>query len=198
MKTMRWTMTVLGWTLLGAVACAGAENGDRTTDSAAPAVSTTPADSAGTTAAASASAPAGAASASVNGGAAAGASASATAAPAGSPGDVSAATGVFTAAQATRGEEVYTNACARCHMTTQHSGATFAATWNNRRVIDLYDILLNTMPLDDPGSLSDQDYIDVIAYILQINGHPAGKAALKADPATLKTLRIDIRKATGP
>jgi mono/diheme cytochrome c family protein len=194
MKTMRRTMMVLGWSLLGTVACAGGEN-DRTTDSAAPAVSSASADSAGGTAAASAAGSGGAAS--MNGGPAAGTAAPGTAIPVGAPGDVSAATGVFTAAQATRGEEVYTNACARCHMTAQHSGATFAATWHNRRVFDLYDILVNTMPLDDPGSLSEQEYIDVVAYILKINGHPAGKAALKPDPATLKTLRIDIRKATG-
>jgi mono/diheme cytochrome c family protein len=105
---------------------------------------------------------------------------------------------VFTVAQATRGREVYTNACARCHMTTQHSGATFASTWNNRRVFDLYDILVNTMPLDDPGSLSEQEYVDVVAYILQINGHPAGKAALPNDPTALKGLRIDVRPVAAP
>ncbi len=113
-------------------------------------------------------------------------------------GEVSAASGVFTAAQAARGREVYTNACARCHVTTQHSGATFAATWNNRRVFDLYDILYNTMPLDDPGSLSEQEYADVVAYILQLNGHPAGKGQLPTDPASLRKLRIDMGAADEP
>jgi mono/diheme cytochrome c family protein len=197
MKTMRRTMMVLGSTLLGTVACAGGESGDRSVDSAAQAASSASPAPAGATAGASPSVPGAPTPASVNGGAAAGTSAPGASAPVGLPGDVSAATGVFTAAQAARGEEVYTNACARCHMTAQHSGATFAATWNNRRVFDLYDILLNTMPLDDPGSLSEQEYIDVVAYILKINGHPAGKASLKPDPATLRTIRIDI-KATGP
>lgn len=152
--TRRRTL-VMGWTALGAVACAaGSDERAESTDSVAVV-----------------------------------APALVTDAPAG---EVSGASGVFTAAQAARGREVYTNACARCHVTTQHSGATFAATWNNRRVFDLYDILYNTMPLDDPGSLSEQDYADVVAYILQLNGHAAGEGQLPTDPASLKRLRIDI------
>lgn len=82
-------------------------------------------------------------------------------------------------------------------MTSQHSGGTFASTWNNRRVSDLYDLLYNTMPLDAPGSLTEQQYVDVVAYILQLNGHRAGKSALKADAAALRRLRIDIRSTAG-
>ena len=166
--TRRRTL-MMGWAVLGAAACAaGSEESAGSTDS----VAGTAPSSAGIPAA-TAKAPAAA-------------------------GEISAASGVFTAAQAARGREVYTNACARCHMTTQHSGATFAATWNNRRVFDLYDILYNTMPLDDPGSLSDQAYADVVAYILQLNGHPAGKGQLPTDPASLKKLRIDIGTANDP
>jgi len=158
--TRRRTL-MMGWAVLGAVACAaGSEDRAESTDSVA------------------ASRPA-----------------TVTETP---TGDISAASGVFTAAQAARGREVYTNACARCHMTTQHSGATFASTWNNRRVFDLYDILYNTMPLDDPGSLSEQEYADVVAYILQLNGHPPGKGQLPTDPASLKKLRIDIGTANDP
>ena len=71
-------------------------------------------------------------------------------------GEISTATGVFTAAQAERGREVYTNSCARCHMESAHSGGTFASTWHSRRVSDLYELLSNTMPLDNPGSLTEQ------------------------------------------
>ena len=119
-------------------------------------------------------------------------------APALPAGHRSSTAGVYTAAQASRGEEAYAGMCMGCHTTTQHSGATFASTWNNRRVFDLYDILYNTMPLDNPGSLSEQEYVDVVAYILQLNGHPAGKTSLKPDPAALKALRIDIGKTAGP
>jgi len=203
------TVLLFGWMMLGALACAGDA---KTTDSAGTAVPH-PATVAGATPATGAAAAAGSTSGSGAGAptptvpagtsAATGtptvpaATSGATEPPKATAG-ASAATGMFTAAQATHGRDVYANACARCHMTTQHSGATFASTWNNRRVFDLYDILYNTMPLDDPGSLTDQEYVDVVAYILQLNGHSAGKTKLPADPAALKALRIDIRTSAGP
>ena len=111
-------------------------------------------------------------------------------------GEISAATGVFTAAQAERGREVYDNSCANCHMVSAHSGGTFASMWHSRRVSDLYTFLFNAMPLDAPGSLTDQQYADVVAYMLQLNGHPAGKSALKPDTVAMRKLRIDIRSVT--
>jgi mono/diheme cytochrome c family protein len=109
---------------------------------------------------------------------------------------VSVVTGVFTVAQATRGGEVYAASCAQCHTMAQHSGGGFAAAWNGRRLVDLYEIIRGTMPLDNPGGLSDQEYIDVVAYMLQLNGVPAGKAPLPADAAVLRDLRIEV-KPTG-
>ena len=109
------------------------------------------------------------------------------------PGGVSVVTGVFTVAQAARGEEIYTASCAQCHTMAQHSGGAFAAAWNGRRLVDLYEIIRSTMPLDNPGGLSDQEYIDVVAYMLQLNGVPAGKAPLRADAATLRDLRIEVK-----
>jgi mono/diheme cytochrome c family protein len=110
---------------------------------------------------------------------------------------VPAATGVFTVAQAASGQEVYTASCAQCHTMAQHSGSAFAAAWNGRRLSDLYEIIRGTMPLDNPGGLSDQEYIDVVAYMLQLNGVPAGKAPLRADAAVLKNLRIEVKPAVG-
>ena len=120
-------------------------------------------------------------------------------APAASPatGEVSVTTGVYTVAQAARGAEVYTSSCGQCHTMGQHSGTAFATAWNNRRLFDLYEIVHNTMPLDNPGGLSDQEYIDVVAYMLQLNGVPAGKALLQADAGTLKGLRIDVKPSAG-
>ena len=101
--------------------------------------------------------------------------------------------GLYTAAQASRGEEVYAMVCSQCHMQAQHSGPAFATTWSGRRVFDLYDLIANSMPMNDPGSLSNQEYIDVVAYILKLNAVPAGSTALRADEASLKQKRIEIR-----
>ena len=172
---MRRTLLVMGWTLLGAIACAsGSEAGDSGVDGSASSssIASTPASAADSTP-------------------------TPPAAPTPVPAGTSPASGAFTAAQATSGHEVYTNTCANCHTAAQHSGATFASTWNNRRVFDLYEIIYNTMPVDNPGSLSDQEYVDVVAYILQLNGHRPGKAALMPDAAALKALRIEIQPGTG-
>jgi mono/diheme cytochrome c family protein len=112
-------------------------------------------------------------------------------------GEISAATGVFTTAQANRGREVYTNSCANCHMASAHTGGTFASNWHGKRVADLFDLLHNTMPVDAPGSLTQQQYADVVAYMLQLNGHPTGATELKPDPAALRKVRIDIRSTAG-
>lgn len=114
------------------------------------------------------------------------------------PAAVSVATGVYSAAQAARGSEVYVTSCGQCHTMGQHSGTAFATAWNNRRLYDLYDIVRNTMPLDNPGGLNEEDYIDVVAYMLALNGVPAGKAALRADASALKELRIDVKPSAGP
>ena len=56
----------------------------------------------------------------------------------------------------------------------------------------LYSTLRNTMPQDKPGSLSDQQYVDVIAYLLQRAHVPAGQTALKPDSAALRQVRIAV------
>jgi mono/diheme cytochrome c family protein len=104
------------------------------------------------------------------------------------------AAGVYTAAQATRGLQVFRNTCSRCHTVAQYSGGAFEAAWGKRRVFDLYEVLTNTMPQDDPGGLSTQEYVDVIAYMLKLNGLPSGTKALSADPAAMKQIRIEIPK----
>ena len=118
--------------------------------------------------------------------------------PAAGTDGISVATGVFTAVQATRGHEVYSASCGQCHTMAQHSGGAFAAAWNGRRLSDLYEIVRNTMPLDNPGGLTDQEYVDVIAYMLELNGVPAGKTPLPADAAALRGLRIEVKPSAGP
>lgn len=97
----------------------------------------------------------------------------------------------YTADQATRGKQVYDATCARCHPPGMLDGATFATAWKNRRVYDLYSLVTNTMPQDKPGTLTDEQYLDVIAYLLQRNNSATG-AALVADTAVLKHVKVDV------
>ena len=84
--------------------------------------------------------------------------------------------GVFTEAQATAGQQVYDTSCSVCHNMNFYRDTL--RKWNGRPLVDFFYSILGDMPMDNPGSLLDSDYTEVIAYILSENGFPAGSAAL--------------------
>jgi mono/diheme cytochrome c family protein len=112
--------------------------------------------------------------------------------PAAIPATASLPPATYTAEQAARGAQVYAATCARCHPPGQLDGEAFAVGWNEARAWTLFSTLRNTMPQDKPGSLTDAQYADVIAYLLQRNRVPAGAVALTADSAALRGLRIAV------
>jgi mono/diheme cytochrome c family protein len=99
----------------------------------------------------------------------------------------------FVASQAARGQRVYEETCGTCHSPGQLIGQGFVENWKDRRVYDLYAIVRSTMPLDKPGGMKEQEYLDVIAYLLQANHAPAGTDSLKADTASMRKSRIAVR-----
>jgi mono/diheme cytochrome c family protein len=102
--------------------------------------------------------------------------------------------GVYTDAQAARGEQVFGSSCARCHSVEDFTGSTFLLGWEARTALDLFRVLQMTMPEDNPGSLRRQDYADVVAYFFRANEFPAGDAELPADVEGLKLVRIEQKK----
>ena len=64
-----------------------------------------------------------------------------------------------------------------------------------RTAFDLFDQIKTTMPDDNPGGLSVQQYTDVVAYIFKINGMPAGTDSLSSDPEALRQIKIDAKPA---
>ncbi len=102
-------------------------------------------------------------------------------------------TGVYTAEQATAGEKTYGNICTGCHNLGSHSGQTFSGKWKGRPLSDLYEMISEKMPEDDPGSLTPIESVQVLAYILKTNGNPAGTQALPSDAAELKKLVIETK-----
>ena len=103
--------------------------------------------------------------------------------PAPAPDEPVAAT--FTAAQATRGQGVFTSICSACHGRNEFSGPIFAITWRAEPVGSLFEHVSTAMPQDRPGSLTPQQYADVVAYILQINGIQPGDRELPPNLALL-------------
>lgn len=86
--------------------------------------------------------------------------------------------GVFNQAQATTGEQTYEANCAACHDLKFFNDIW--PYWQGKALIDFYYRVVAEMPSDNPGSLSDPEYTDIIAYILSEMDYPAGTAALDA------------------
>jgi S-disulfanyl-L-cysteine oxidoreductase SoxD len=101
-----------------------------------------------------------------------------------------ASAGVYTEGQAARGDTVFQKFCLSCHTPTFHSDQQFKMNWLGRPVFELFKILKTTMPEDNIGGLSDDEYTRVIAYILKLNGFPAGADSLTSDSLALKRIRI--------
>jgi mono/diheme cytochrome c family protein len=103
--------------------------------------------------------------------------------------------GVYTSQQAVRGRDIYLGNCKSCHTPESHTGPAFHATWNRHPLSELYAYIRERMPKNDPGALSDEEYADVLAYVLKMNRMPAGKTELRPDPAAIKRIRIDVPKS---
>ena len=87
--------------------------------------------------------------------------------------------GVFTAAQAAAGKLVYEDSCKGCHDLRFYRGILSA--YSDQPVLWLWESILGTMPADNPGSLTLDNYTDVIAFVLSDNGFPAGDTKLDPD-----------------
>jgi mono/diheme cytochrome c family protein len=105
--------------------------------------------------------------------------------------------GAYTAEQAVKGREVFNGSCLGCHTTASHMGPAFQLKWFGRPLYDLYDYVSQAMPKSAPGSLTEDEYVWVTAYILRLNGMPPGKIELSPEPAWLKAVRVDSTVRNG-
>jgi alcohol dehydrogenase (cytochrome c) len=97
----------------------------------------------------------------------------------------------FTAAQTAAGQAGYEKHCSLCHgpalygttMGKPLTGNAFMTAWGGRTARELFTYTSREMPPGSGGSLSDDEYLAVVAYLLEVNGHAAGSVALRADSA---------------
>jgi len=101
---------------------------------------------------------------------------------------------VYTDAQADRGKTAFATYCTGCHTVASQSGESFSKKWNGATAADLYKVLTEDMPKDDPGALTPKERADVLAFLLKTNGFPAGTAELVPDPEPLKKIVLDVIK----
>ncbi len=102
--------------------------------------------------------------------------------------------GVYTDAQAARGQNTFRTVCSACHDVADFSNSSFLQGWEASTVLDLFQLVQKTMPMDNPGSLNPQDYADVISFFFRANQIPAGKDELDTDAEHLKLIRITQKK----
>jgi cytochrome c len=125
--------------------------------------------------------------------------------------------GVYTDAQARRGEELYAKHCSRCHgadlaglpwealghampealrpylhfdRTPELTGPTFYSNYDRLPLSDLAERIRISMPTDKPGILTRKDTVDVVAYLLFYGGFPLGRAELTARLEGLRAIQI--------
>jgi hypothetical protein len=99
--------------------------------------------------------------------------------------------GVYTDAQARRGEGSYKTNCVSCHSAKEYTGSAFTVAWVSRSAFDLFEQIRTLMPEDNPGILPRQDYVDIVAYLFSMNSYPTGADELPNDDEALKRIRID-------
>lgn len=101
----------------------------------------------------------------------------------------------FTGEQAERGEKVFTRVCVECHERLEMANDDFRLKWEGQTTFDLFKSIATTMPDSDPGSLPRADYLDVVAYILKLNGVPTGPAELAEDSTVMSMAKLHLPAA---
>ena len=119
-----------------------------------------------------------------------------TAAPQASPQTIW--SGVYSAAQAKRGEAISDKRCATCHNGDLAGGqdgpalvgADVLRAWSGRTAGDLFERIKTTMPADAPQSLSPQETADIVSFIFSQDKCPAGDKELPAEMDALTQIHI--------
>jgi S-disulfanyl-L-cysteine oxidoreductase SoxD len=106
--------------------------------------------------------------------------------------------GVYTTAQAERGKTAFETSCINCHNRDLAGsvrgpalrGDKFMLNWQDGSVNNLFSKIRFSMPATYPDSVSDEVKLDIVAYLLQANGFPAGAEELKTDADRLEAIQI--------
>ncbi|WP_332713928.1 c-type cytochrome [Pelagibacterium mangrovi] len=106
--------------------------------------------------------------------------------------------GVYTAAQAERGQGFFGSDCASCHSNTARGssaapgliGYTLDNKYADRPLFDYYDYMRANMPPGNAGWFTDQEYADIVAYLLQLHGAPEGDTELEGTDEALAAIMV--------
>lgn len=99
--------------------------------------------------------------------------------------------GVYTAVQADRGQTLYRSKCASCHAPNRFTDDFFYQSFAGKPMWEMFDVISDSMPEDDPGSMEKEEYADVIAYLLRLNRFPEGGTELPTDKDALGLIMME-------
>lgn len=99
--------------------------------------------------------------------------------------------GIYTAEQAERGAGLFTSLCERCHSVQEFTGRSFDAIWAGVPAAALFARIANTMPLDQPGSMSLPQVTALMAHIFNENEMPAGDVPLDGDMDFMMSITLE-------
>jgi len=99
--------------------------------------------------------------------------------------------GVYTAAQADRGQALYRSKCASCHAPNRFTDDLFYTSFAGKPLWEMFDVISDTMPEDNPGSMKPEEYVDVMAYLLKLNNFPTGNTELPVAKQALSAIVME-------
>lgn len=114
------------------------------------------------------------------------------------PDELSTRDRIYSEEQAQEGRDLFETECSLCHAPTEFSGRIFQTSWSSRPLGAFFSQIRGYMPLDNPGSLTPEQYAAVVAYVLELNGYPTGEEALPHDPEVLSEIRFVPAPDDGP
>src|SRR4029453_8388534 len=102
---------------------------------------------------------------------------------------------VYTVEQAERGKERYKSDCAGCHAVDWYRGDVMKP-WDGAPLVNLYDLIVTTMPKNNPGSLKPREYVSLLASILSPTDMPTGWEDLPIPADDLRKIVIKWKEKT--
>jgi mono/diheme cytochrome c family protein len=99
--------------------------------------------------------------------------------------------GVYTAAQSDRGQALFRSKCASCHAPNRFTDDLFYTSFAGKPMWEMFDVISDTMPEDNPGSMKPEEYVDVMAYLLKLNNFPTGNTELPVGKDALSAILME-------
>lgn len=110
------------------------------------------------------------------------------------------AAGIYTLDQASAGRTVYNQECATCHGRVLEgaeggpalAGRAFIESWRGRALADFISLTRQTMPVTKPAGLTDSEYGNVVAFMLNRNAYASGQEKLTLDSDRLAGIVFSV------